>query len=1245
MAYAVEIVSPQSSQLQMAGQNSPTKRHSSVIDCPMTPGKSKKARRSEHSTPVKASLSQPYENGALVSNLLTQRAALLEQAQSFLDDIFEAEDNLEKDSSDNHIVTSNISFIEDNSEKCLSLETSQKLYVMLRKILAAKSIHSIDKEHTQRLQKILSRALKICDAAGLKDLEEGLDDETVQQQWLSAVLGASNSIVSSLCSICVLESFPNEQELSSEESFLLIVDCLKSVLEDLFFRWFSEGQNTNLARIECHKKLLDSLLQSCVSLVHRLAEVIEILEVTENIVSRVIFMAVAIIFVETPGRHNRICSHLLVEALKTSAVSILQRIFAKFQDQRQFILDEVLSCLDKLPVNRQTARQFKLGDGKNIQLVSALLLHLVHSSSVMTLDTHKLSKKTAEPRDSAEPVRDDVDDDGKAALDMPDELRVYIRRYATAEQVGRHIIDFLLGRSMKSNKAMSTEDAPFKVLLDVFIEDFVTVLHLPEWPAAELMLRWIANSMLMMVDNPKIGAQIKVSAVDALCSIACKVKASTIVIEEPLSPILGAARMLFEAMPVFEISEKTTVEELSGLQEVLAIVVMHLTKCAEDDPTYRVSCEFSITNWVNFLIRSSRDMNSKRPSQSPVLNAALDVVKAHGIPEKSGWDTRFEQPIADPIVVRAHIHLTSFSGLLHMTDAILPRLLTMMGHPQITLRTKTLRSFARLSEVDSSVLSLRPVQSQIALRISDHSPQVRDVAIDLLGKHITANPESGRQYYSILRDRLKDTGLSVRKRVLKLCKELYTKTQDTKLRTDIALQFLQRLQDEEDSVQELALKSFEIMWFGPLNPDQTEIRAISSPLTLRESKEVQTRTFVIRALASDPNEHVVDLLRKLFIRLEENVPSCKTDLRTSFNLIAQSFVTEVITSSEDEFRIQNLVALKVLAQASPDSFSPSHMESLLPYLQYGQSKFEQSAPMHVASVYVAVLPRLGSKSPSFLGEVQSSLLAQLTKLPLKTLSEAVPCLCIVVQLKGDFQRVATTLKSCLQRIKGLPKPANCGPTHEKQAILLLHLVGLFGRYLKLQTGSTLVQTFDIRDTVQLVDNLVPVVLSFCHDGSSRAATLVEKTALRSLGNICIMHPGCFQARNVLSMTDNLLAGNHTDLKKILLGIYTEYLINEQEINDSKTRAQNTNSEHKTATKKKIKKGEVAQIDVDVLTGNTDKFATDGISPSLMQRYLARILQFSLDSDLSLAMAATVLISNIVNQGLANPRNVGQCHIS
>ena len=55
------------------------------------------------------------------------------------------------------------------------------------------------------------------------------------------------------------------------------------------------------------------------------------------------------------------------------------QIFARYPDQRQWILEEILSSISKLPDIAKRKPQYLLQNGQAVQTVSVLLLHLVQS--------------------------------------------------------------------------------------------------------------------------------------------------------------------------------------------------------------------------------------------------------------------------------------------------------------------------------------------------------------------------------------------------------------------------------------------------------------------------------------------------------------------------------------------------------------------------------------------------------------------------------------------------------------------------------------------------------------------------------------------------------------------------------------------------------------------------------------------------------------------------------------------------
>jgi cohesin loading factor subunit SCC2 len=197
--------------------------------------------------------------------------------------------------------------------------------------------------------------------------------------------------------------------------------------------------------------------------------------------------------------------------------------------------------LEKLPVTRQSARQFKLVDGKPIQLVSALLMRLVQTSATWS-DSDSLQPQKQRRRRRAEEGEDEDEEEDAEAEDPPSEDEVRQRRriapidmdnaeaftiskaagelrkfskplYESAFKNATHVIKFMINRALSSTKS---GDQPYRNLLDIFTEDFLNVLGSPEWPAAEMLLHILLSHMLAIMEDEKRPVPHKNLALDLM---------------------------------------------------------------------------------------------------------------------------------------------------------------------------------------------------------------------------------------------------------------------------------------------------------------------------------------------------------------------------------------------------------------------------------------------------------------------------------------------------------------------------------------------------------------------------------------------------------------------------------------------------------------------------------------------------------------------------------------------------------
>jgi cohesin loading factor subunit SCC2 len=79
---------------------------------------------------------------------------------------------------------------------------------------------------------------------------------------------------------------------------------------------------------------------------------------------------------------------------------------------------------------------------------------------------------------------------------------------------------------------------------------------------------------------------------------------------------------------------------------------------------------------------------------------------------------------------------------------------------------------ALVVQEDPSVLTRDDMQRGVNYSFLDSATMVREVAVDLVGKFIFHKEEMIDKYFDMLLLRIPETGVSVRKRVIKILKEI-----------------------------------------------------------------------------------------------------------------------------------------------------------------------------------------------------------------------------------------------------------------------------------------------------------------------------------------------------------------------------------------------------------------------------------------------------------------------------------------
>merc|ERR1719458_1439630 len=127
------------------------------------------------------------------------------------------------------------------------------------------------------------------------------------------------------------------------------------------------------------RKILN-IYNKCTELVGMLADLLQILTLTDTTVLHLSTMGVAPFFVEN------------IPELQLASLKMVTGVFSKYDKHRKIVLDDILASIARLPQTKRSLRTYRLTKDDNIQMLTALVMRLIQC--VVTLpDSMGRSKK------------------------------------------------------------------------------------------------------------------------------------------------------------------------------------------------------------------------------------------------------------------------------------------------------------------------------------------------------------------------------------------------------------------------------------------------------------------------------------------------------------------------------------------------------------------------------------------------------------------------------------------------------------------------------------------------------------------------------------------------------------------------------------------------------------------------------------------------------------------------------------
>ncbi|KAF9917724.1 Sister chromatid cohesion protein 2 [Lobosporangium transversale] len=1019
--------------------------------------------------------------------------------------------------------------------------------------------------------------------------------------------------------------FPEELLMSSLLVFKLSLDrFLKPVLE------FSKETCPTSEELLMAEMLSenDTIKPRVISLVSKVSRASNALlstcrqELSDDFVLKVIYAAISLFFIDPSS--ERALSGTETESLKQAGSSLLRTIYEKYTKYRTWILEEILSLLIKLPHGKKMSKGYKLKDGSKIHSSSALLMQLIQtcsscpSSALLPQDFHDL----------------DISMQSLAMQKLLNEIKVVSE---TEKSNAAYIFNFLLLRCIKGFKM--TSEIEYKIVLDSLIADLLVVLGQPEWPSAETCLLLFSTAMTRYLDDVKADVTIKVMAIEALGSIATQIKTIMYNSKKEQSRDCPSSCGGDENSPFYGIvCAQIEPRDLMYLKARYKNVVDYLGSNETNDPGAKAAKDFWICEWIGLMCTAV----TKNPTAHVWADDSWKMILEEIWSYWRLYAGHNQKPIPRRLTIwkealQSAMYLTSRQQLFLSFDLLLSRILPALEGGTVTLRTKSLKALSSIVTGDYSVLAQQNVRKTIALRLQDTSPLVRDAAVDLVGKYMMQDVTIRKAYYDIVSDRISDTGLNVRKRVLRLLRDIYHRTESHELRSDISQKLLLRVNDDDISVKELAIKSVSDVWFGPIvdaaqsveggYEEQSRVSSTSASITFSQRREVSkyARTLVdmVGTLSMQQDEALGSVLRHMLKRDQSLDQSHSIKDFTKSCAVVVNCLVDLVQTLQDEDAPKSIVAstvqtLHLFLRSKPHLAEVKHLSALLTYLHCCVDSDDWRITMFVLRIYQDTIPVMPDMPTNDSQMAERLALALVAKCPLVLLPDAATVLCNIVKVwTRNYSRLCKFFQACMDVLIADIKKLETGVAlQESKTRRLMTIVSLVCRHFPFEK---IIKGCPSEDRLSdLKSKMYPTVQGFVFNTLATLYELMDDNSLRlnalqGLGHLYMAFPILMNMQRSLAIMDTIFSDRNNELKIEMLRTYTDFLVNTQATSSSR-------SEKEAYT----------------LITNAEDNLEAGIGSAVMQRYLDRILQCALVNDLQLQVAAVDVISQVTQQALVHP---------
>lgn len=700
-----------------------------------------------------------------------------------------------------------------------------------------------------------------------------------------------------------------------------------------------------------------------------IGELICQIDMTDTIIITLSSLSVMCFFVEN------------INDLQLEALKILTNIFTRYSKHRQLVLDDILASLVKLHPNKRNSRLYKCFNGDSIQMFSALILQLIQCE-VTTTDQANFQNNN----------------DSNILINNMELEAMNQKSELTFEEKESFLINSLEESSQTAKKFLSVffskcktkqADSDFRPVFENFIQDLLITVNKPEWPVSEIILNLLGIILVNVIQSEQNDVSSRVNSLEYLGQIVSQLRKDSLEYQkypEKVSQVLDKINV-----------DSQKDEELFNLQKCL---ISYLDSLIGNDYSLQYSKYFLVGQWLKELNINNESNNNNKNNDDTLdhgqermnkqIIAEENRKRLYNLIDKNNENNKKIQDSNNKTLSNIQLDmneafiLSKYLCSLKKTqtttfDKYLLTILSLSGGTSESniptqVRSKAIKCLSLIIEADPQILLKQKVFQCVEANFMHQTISVREASVDLVGRFITLKPELTNHYYKLLSARILDVGVSVRKRVIKIFRDVCLNQPEFKYLSEICCKILRRINDE-DAIKKLVIDTFYSIWFTPINSSSSHEQLVKRVLNIvdvvselnpiaNNAQSTEIFELLFNSLIVNPTNNSTgignsnnSIMNTLNIKDENNstnntnsnsgnqqtseqemqlmkgrevIKSCKQIVDC---LIETVLTTEAHVNSPEAYKrlVGSFSTLYLLSKIKPDNFI-NHAETLLPYL-------------------------------------------------------------------------------------------------------------------------------------------------------------------------------------------------------------------------------------------------------------------------------------------------------------------------